>query len=79
MTDLRKPVSRRTVEPYDHHGRRVVVTLEPGDVLALRWERTRRTFRAPITKIMRAVIDWNVTAERAARRAARKAHRANTD
>jgi hypothetical protein len=72
MTSIRKPVTRRTVEPYDHQGRRVVVTLEPGDVLALRWERTRRTFRAPINRVMRAVIQWNVDADRAARRAAKK-------
>lgn len=72
MTPLRKPVTRRTVEPYDHQGRRVVVTLEPGDVLALRWERTLRTFRAPVNQIMRAVIQWTVETERAARRAARR-------
>ena len=75
MTSIRKPVTRRTVEPYDHHGRRVVVTLEPGDVLALRWERTRKTFRAPINAVMRAIVLWNVDAERAAKRAARKAAR----
>jgi hypothetical protein len=72
MTPLRKPVTRRTVEPYDHQGRRVVVTLEPGDVLALRWERTRKLFRAPINQIMRAVIQWTVETERAARRGARR-------
>jgi len=75
MTPIRKSVARRTVTPYDHHGRRVVVTLEPGDVLGLRWERTRRTFRAPIHRVMRQVIEWNVSAERAARRAARRAEK----
>jgi hypothetical protein len=75
MTELRKTVARRTATAYDHHGRRVVVSLEPGDVIALRWERTRTTFRAPIHSVMRTVIRWNVDAERAARKATRKARR----
>lgn len=76
MTDLRKTVTRRTAAPYDYQGRRVVISLEPGDVLALRWERTRHTFRAPINRVMRAVIQWTVETERAAKRAARKARTA---
>ena len=42
MTDLRKPVKRRTVAP--HRGRRIVVSLLPGDVLSFREERTRREY-----------------------------------
>ena len=73
MTELRKPVRRRTATPYDHRGQRIVVSLEPGDVIGLRFERTRKTFRAPIKRLMQQVIQWNVDAERAAKRAARKA------
>lgn len=73
MTELRKPVRRRTATPYDHGGQRIVVSLEPGDVIGLRFERTRKTFRAPIKRLMQQVIQWNVDAERAAKRAARKA------
>ena len=42
MTDLRKRVKRRTVG--QHRGRRIVVTLHPGDVLGFRQERLRREF-----------------------------------
>ena len=42
MTDLNKPVSCRSIVP--HRGRRIVVTLAPGDVIGFRPERTRRTF-----------------------------------
>jgi len=75
MTELRKPLRRRTAGAYDHQGRRVVVTLLPGDVIAFRWERTRRTFTAPINSVMRQVVKWNVDAERTARKLARRARR----
>ena len=75
MTELRKPLCPRTAGAYDHQGRRVVVTLLPGDVIAFRWERTRRTFTAPINSLMRQVVKWNVDAERAARKLARRARR----
>ena len=42
MTDLKKPIKRRTLAP--HPGRRIVVSLLPGDVLSFREERTRKRF-----------------------------------
>ena len=42
MTDLTKRVKRRTLTP--HRGRRIVVSLLPGDVLSFREERTRKEF-----------------------------------
>ena len=75
MTSIRKTTLRRTVEPFNHQGRRIVVALEPGDVLAMREERTQRWFRAPIATVLRQIITWNVDTERAAKRANRKAAR----
>lgn len=75
MTELHKAVRRRSVLPYDHHGRRVVVMLEPGDVVAMKYERTRKWFRAPINRVFQQLIVWNVAAERAERKAKRKAMR----
>lgn len=72
-TELRKTVRRKAAGPYDHKGARVVVILEPGDVIGMRLERTRRLFRAPINRVFRQIMVWNVDAERAAKRAARKA------
>ena len=54
MTDIRKPVSRRTVGP-NYMGRRVVVSLLPGDVIGVREERTRRTYTAPVGKVWAAI------------------------
>ena len=42
MTDLTKRVKRRTNATY--RGRRIVVSLIPGDVLGFREERTRREY-----------------------------------
>lgn len=41
MTPTLKTVRRRTISP--HRGRRIVVSIGPGDVIGLRHERTRRT------------------------------------
>ena len=41
-------VYRKTVEPFDHHGRKIIVGLEPGDVITFREERTRKTYSIPI-------------------------------
>jgi hypothetical protein len=72
MTDLRKTVRRVTVEEVASVRRRVVVALEPGDVIAFREARRRRWYRAPIGKVFITVAQWNIAAERAERRAAKQ-------
>ena len=76
MTELRKPVKRRTVEQCDTVRRRLVVALLPGDVLAFREEGRRRWYSAPLPKVFVTVARWNVDAERAERKKARAAARA---
>ena len=71
MTDLRRPVRRRTVAPCATVRRRLVIALEPGDVLAFRETGRRRWYSAPIARVFITVAQWNVAAERAARKAAR--------
>lgn len=68
MTDLLRPVSRRTRLPFAHYRRRIVVVLEPGDVIAMRLERTRTLYRAPIPSLYRQMIEWHVQARRRERR-----------
>lgn len=75
MTELRKTVVRRSASPYDHKRRRIVVMLMPGDVIGMREERTRRVFSAPLARVLRQMIVWNVDADRAAKKAARKARK----
>jgi len=72
MTDLEKPVSRRTRFPFAHYRKRIVVILEPGDCVAMRLERTRRLFRAPIQAVYRQLVEWHVEAKRQEKRKARK-------
>jgi len=71
-TELRKPVIRRCVESYDHRRKRLVVALEPGDVICFREERSRKRFTAPLTRVFRQIVVWNVEAERMLKKGATK-------
>jgi hypothetical protein len=73
MTELRRPVRRRTIEPCETVRRRLVVALLPGDVLAFREEGRRRWYSAPLGKVFVTVARWNVDAERTEKRRNRKA------
>ena len=72
MTELRKPIKRRTVEQCATVRRRLVVAMLPGDVLAFREEGRRHWYSAPIAKVFVTVAQWNVNAERAERRRNKK-------
>jgi hypothetical protein len=64
MTDLERPVRRRTRLPFAHYCKRIVVILEPGDVVAMRLERTRTVHRAPISAVYRQLVEWHAAAIR---------------
>src|SRR5258706_10681768 len=76
MTDLKNPVKRRTRFPFAHYRKRIVVILEPGDLLAMRLEKTRKLFRAPIAAVYRQLVEWHVAAMRREKKLARKKRRA---
>jgi len=63
-TDLKRPVVRRTTRPDTR--RKLIVSLEPGDILSIREERCRTTYSEPLS----AVFAWM-----ARREADRIAHR----
>jgi UDP-3-O-acyl-N-acetylglucosamine deacetylase len=69
MTDLKKPVRRRTIGL--HRGRRIMVSLEPGDVLCLRQERCRQVEYLSIPALYDYAVKARVIAERAAKKKAR--------
>ena len=75
MTDLLKPVRRRTRHPFAHYRKRLVVSLEPEDVLAMRLERTRTTLRAPPAAVYRQLAIWHAEAECRRKREERKRRR----
>lgn len=72
MTELRRPVRRRTVEHCETVRRRLVVALLPGDVIAFREEGRRRWYSAPLARVFITVARWNVEAQRAERRQHRR-------
>ena len=69
MTDLKKRVSRRTIGL--HRGRRIMVSLEPGDMLGLRQERCRQTEYVSLAAIFDYAVKARVMSERAAKRKAK--------
>jgi hypothetical protein len=68
VTELRRTVERRTAEPVNHRKRRLIVRMEPGDVLSFREEHGRKWFSAPLNRVYQQVVSWNVEAKRAMRR-----------
>ena len=75
MTDLRKIVKRRTVEPVAAVRRRVIVALSPGDVIMFREEGRRKWYTAPVSRMFVQCVKWNADADLAKRRTERKAKR----
>lgn len=70
MTDLDKPVRRRARAPY--RGRRIIVSLEPGDLLGFRLERTRRTEYLTVAGCYERAVTLRVLHERAERHKAKR-------
>jgi len=62
-------VFRKTVEPFDHHGRKLIVGLEPGDVITFREERCRKTYTLDIAWAYRQAVRQAVDKEQAEKRA----------
>jgi hypothetical protein len=75
MTELERSVRRRTRSPFAHYRKRIVVILEPGDIIAMRLERTRTTYRAPLSAVFRQLADWHADAELRRKREKGKAKR----
>lgn len=64
-----KPVRRKTVGL--HRGRRLIVTLEAGDVIGLRQERCKAVEYVPVAALYDMAVKWRVSAENAAKRKAK--------
>jgi hypothetical protein len=76
MLELNRVIRRRTRFPFAHYHRRIVVILEPVDCVAMRLEKTRTIFRAPIPAVYRQLVEWHVEALRREKRLAHKKRRA---
>lgn len=70
MTPLNKPVRRKGMLPY--RGRRIVVSLEPGDLIGFRLERTRRTEYLTMAGCYERAVIVRVAHEKAEKRKAKQ-------
>ena len=71
-TALSRPVARKAAFTQDA-GRRLVVTLYPGDLLGLRAERTRNEYVVTLGAIFSMAVKLHLAAKRAEKAKARKA------
>lgn len=65
-------VRRRTSQPYSHRGKKLIITLYPGDVVGIREERCRKEETAPIGRIYQQMIVWRLETERRERRGSKR-------
>lgn len=72
-TELNRPVTRRTRTP--HRGRRVVVTIAPGDIIGFREERTRKTYWIDLGACFDMAVKIEVAHQKAEKRKAKNGGR----
>ena len=75
MTELERPIKRRSRKPFGHYRKRMVVMLHPGDKIAMRLEKTRTWYWAELDDVFRILAQWHAARERQRRREERKARR----
>lgn len=73
MTNLNKPIQRRTREEFAHYKKRIVITLLPGDVIRMHLEKNRTGYSAPAADVFRQLAQWHASAEARRKREERKA------
>jgi hypothetical protein len=59
-TLLTKPVSRETLAVTDHPGRKIIVTLEPGDMISFRAKGKRTTYEVPLAACYNLALIFTV-------------------
>ena len=56
MTELTKPVRRKSFTTAPGRSRRLVVAFEPGDIVAMREERRRTWYRTTVADVYRHAV-----------------------
>jgi len=73
MNEINKVIRRRTCKPAGAPiNRKLVVMLEPGDVLAIREAGRRRVYRGALEKIYWVLVKWQVDFDRREKAKAKK-------
>jgi hypothetical protein len=63
MTELRRSVRLRNRSTLAHHRKRIVISLGPGDTLAMRLKRIRTMYPAILRAVFRQLAAWHASAE----------------
>lgn len=73
MTELERPVKRRSRLPFGHYRKRMVVMLHPGDKIGMRLEKSRTWYWAELDDVFRTLAQWHAVSERRRKQKERKA------
>ncbi|MDQ3623509.1 MAG: hypothetical protein M3463_13640 [Verrucomicrobiota bacterium] len=68
MTELERPIKRRSRLPFGHYRKRMIVMLHPGDKIAMRLEKTRTWYWADLDDLFRLLAQWHAARERERKR-----------
>jgi hypothetical protein len=71
-TPLKRRVVRKCERPTKHNGKRLVVILEPGDVIGMREEGRRITYRGSLERVYWMLAKWHADEMIRAKREAKK-------
>ena len=72
MTELNRPIKRRSRQPFAHYRKRMVIMLHPGDKIAMRLEKTRTWYWAELDDVFLILAQWHADRERQRAREKRK-------
>lgn len=75
MTELKRPIKRRSQLPFGHYRKRMVVMLYPGDKIAMRLEKSRIWYWAELDDVFLILAQWHAAREQALKRQDRRIKR----
>jgi len=71
-TALKRVVIRKCERPVSHSGKRLVVILEPGDIIGIREECRRTTYKASLERVYWQMAKWHADQMAKEKREAKK-------
>ena len=72
MTPIKKRVARELAESWDHHGRNIIIEIEPPGLVSFREKGKRRKWTSTARWLMQMVIEQEVKRAKGKKRKAKR-------